>query len=105
MASVWIDPELTKDGKYAYAATLSDLDIRVRITLKQHTCADGNVWRYQMEWSSEKAARGPLGMRQKEKARALKAELEPQFRQALAAAGWTEAQFGLWGMLWTRDAD
>jgi hypothetical protein len=102
MANVWIDPELTKDDKYAYNATLSDADIRVRLTLKQAIrAADG--WRYQMEWSSEKAARGPLGTRQKQKARALKAELEPQFRQALAEAGWVEARFGLWGMLWTRE--
>lgn len=99
---LWIDPKLAIDGEYAYSATLSDLDIRVRITLVWHTLKSSNGQCYQMSWTSEKAARGPLGARQKAKAKALKEQLEPQFRAALAEAGWQEAQYGFWGMLWTR---
>jgi hypothetical protein len=102
---VWIDPKIYQSGEYAYNATLSELDLRVRMTLKWHTLKSSNGQCYQMEWSSEKAARGPLGARQKEAAKALKAQLEPQFRAALEAAGWSEETYGFWGKLWTRSDD
>lgn len=100
--NVWIDPKLATDGEYAYSATISDLDIRVRISLVRHTLKSANGQCYELTWSSEKAARGPLGTKQKAKAKELKAELEPQFREALAEAGWSEEQYGFWGKLWTR---
>jgi len=102
---LWIDPELALSGKYAYSATLDEGGIRVRAHLIRHTlrAADGQC--YELSWSSEKVARGPLGTRQKEAAKALRAQLEPQFRIALEAAGWQEARYGFWGMLWTRDED
>ena len=105
MSTIWIDPKIYQAGEYAYNATLSDADIRVRMTLKRHTLRSASGQCYEMEWSSEKVSRGPLGKRQKEKAKALKAELESQFRQALEAAGWGEMRYGFWGMLWTRGED
>lgn len=105
MQTVWITPLIYQSGEYAYNATLTDFDLRVQITLKMHTLESSNGRCYQMEWSAEKVARGPLGTRQKEKARALKAELEAQFRQALTEAGWEEQQYGFWGMLWTHNDD